>query len=237
MIDLLMMGADKFKMTIDELLEKIFAWLRKNGEMFESAEKFLQRIAQTYAKIYPQGKLYKIIRLNQATKLYGQVGKVLVKEVDEAFEKIIKNAKSINEYKNKVMVSGMMYNGDKSQRVFTAVNFTKNEIEAGKLANFLEKELHPVLNLRYQKHLEQMTKGLKASVDDISKAGIAGSHGEIRALNDLLYYLERSGVMVTDDIFKEITAYNRFLQKVGVQPPCVHCFYITDGVKYIGLID
>lgn len=80
-------------------------------------------------------------------------------------------------------------------------------------------------------------KGLNATVDDIARAGIEGSHGEIRALSDLLYYMERSGVQITDDIFKEIMAYNRFLQKVGVQPPCVHCFYITDGVKYIGLIN
>jgi hypothetical protein len=104
------------------------------------------------------------------------------------------------------------------------------------LTTFLENYLHPILNLRYQKHPEQMTKGLKAAPDDISKAGIAGSHGEIRALNDLLFYIERSGVKVTDDIFNEITAYNRFLRKLGVQPPCTHCFYITDGIKYIGLI-
>lgn len=237
-IALLGKGKEELKAFFDRIWKTIADWFLKNKKIIVDAEKLLQRIAQTYAKAYPDGKLYKLLNLNRARKLYGQIGKKLVQEVDSAFETIIKNAKTINEYKRKVMVSGMVYKGDKSQMVFTAVNFTEKEINAGKLATFLEKELHPVLNARYEVHLQKAGQGLlNASPQRVVTAGIAGSHGEIRALNDLLFYLERSGVTVTDDIFKEIMAYNRFLQKTGVQPPCVHCFYMTDGVQYIGLIN
>ncbi|WP_143349668.1 hypothetical protein [Elizabethkingia miricola] len=203
----------------------------KYKELEKYGRALLERTAKTYAKKYPDGKLYKILQAKEAYKLYGNLGKKLVQEVDIAFENIVK----LKGYKQQKMVSGMLYKGDKTQKVFTAVNFTKNEIKSGKLTEFIE-SMHPVLKKRYELHLNEITKGLKATSEMIERAGIAASHGEIRAVNELLYYLENTGLKVTDDIFKDIMGYNRYLVKEGSQPPCVHCFYLTDGVQYLKLL-
>ena len=63
----------------------------------------------------------------------------------------------------------MVYKGDKSQKIFTAVNFTKEDIRrAGKLADFIE-NMHPVLKKRYELHLEEITKGLKATPEMVQR--------------------------------------------------------------------
>jgi len=209
--------------------------LLKVRRLCAAGKALLKRTAKTYAKKYPDGKLYKILKVREAHNLYGNLGKKLVQEVDIAFENIVKNAKTIKEYKQKVMISGMLYKGDKTQKVFSAVNFTDKEIKAGKLAEFIE-SMHPILKKRYELHLKEITKGLKATPDMIKKAGVAASHGEIRAVNGLLYYLESMGMKITNDIFKDIMGYNRYLIKEGSQPPCVHCFYLTDGVVYLKLL-
>lgn len=98
------------------------------------------------------------------------------------------------------MVSGMIFKqGSRTSKAFTRTNFTK--IEIGNLAkngkylddfgkpsvyqNFLD-DMHPILKKRFEKHLEEISKGLNATADDIIRAAKPGSHGEIRALDDLL---------------------------------------------------
>ncbi|MDM1072862.1 hypothetical protein HX001_10225 [Empedobacter brevis] len=229
-------SSEKTRNHAQEIAQAIKKWLVKNKGKYQELARYgkalLERTAKTYAKIYPDGKLYKILKLREAYRLYGKLGKILVKEVDITFENTIK----LRGYKEKVMISGMLYKGDKGQKVFSAVNFTKNEIQfEGKLTEFIE-NMHPVLKKRYELHLKEITKGLKATPEMIKKAGIAASHGEIRAVNDLLYYLESTGMKVTDDVFKDIMGYNRYLIKEGSQPPCVHCFYLTDGIVYLKLL-
>lgn len=223
---------EKTTINADEIADEINRWLLKNKvkyqELFKYGKELLERTAKTYAKKYPEGKLYKILKAREAYRLYGQLGKKLVQEVDNTFEKMIE----IKKYKEKVMISGMTYKRDTNQKIFTSVNFTKHEIKIGKLKEFIE-NLHPVLKNRYELHLKQITKGLQATPEMIDRAGIAASHGEIRAINELLHYIEDTGFKVTDDIFNDLIGYNRFLIKEGSQPPCVHCFYLTDGVKYL----
>ena len=236
LVELLKHGGAKLKELFEKISKAIVDWFFKNKDKYVELVRYgkalLKRTAETYAKKYPDGKLYKILKLRQAYQLYGKLGKKLVQEVDIAFADIIK----VKGYKEKVMVSGMLYKGDKTQKVFTAVNFTKNEIQIeGKLTEFI-KSMHPVLKKRYELHLKEISKGLNAAPEMIERAGIAASHGEIRAINQLLYYLETTGVKVTDDIFKDIMSYNKFLIKEGSQPPCVHCFYLTDGVQFLKLL-
>jgi len=235
LFELIKVGGQKLKEFVEDIWKKVADWFVKNKEKYQELARYgkalLERTAKTYAKKYPDGKLYKILKVREAYSLYGKFGKILVQEVDLAFEKIIK----IKGYKEKVMISGMLYKGDKTQKVFSAVNFTREERLSGKVAEFIE-SMHPVLKKRYELHLKEITKGLQATPEMIEKAGIAASHGEIRAVNDLLYYLDSMGMKITDDIFADIMAYNKFLIKEGSQPPCVHCFYITDGVKYLKLL-
>ena len=239
LLEMFAKGGKKLQDFVEKLWKEIAEWFLKNKDKYQELAKYgralLERTAKTYAKKYPDGKLYKILKTRDAYRLYGNLGKKLVQEVDVAFENIVKNSKTIKEYKRKVMINGMLYKGDKTQKIFTAVNFTDKEIKAGKLIEFIE-SMHPVLKKRYELHLNEITKGLKATPEMIEKAGIAASHGEIRAVNELLYYLENTGLKVTDDIFKDIMGYNRYLVKEGSQPPCVHCFYLTDGVQYLKLL-
>lgn len=228
-------GTNEIMAFFQRIKKAIVEWfkinLKKQQQFIKYGKALLERTAKTYAKKYPDGKLYKILKVREAYNLYGKLGKRLVQETDISFENIIK----LRGYKEKVMISGMLYKGDKTQKVFTAVNFTREEKIAGKVTEFIE-DMHPVLRKRYDLHLKEISKGLNATPEMIKKAGIAASHGEIRAVNQLLHHLKDTGVKVTDDIFKDIIGYNRYLIKEGSQPPCVHCFYLTDDVLYLKLL-
>jgi hypothetical protein len=103
------------------------------------------------------------------------------------------------------------------------------------LKDFLE-NLHPTLKKRLEEHIKQLlAKGVNATEMDIIRAGSAGSHGEIRALDKLLKEVDPTTIL-GDHVFNNIIGYNRFLRDgaVSIQPSCVHCFYLTDGVKFIG---
>ncbi|MCW5907228.1 MAG: hypothetical protein KIS94_05175 [Chitinophagales bacterium] len=93
------------------------------------------------------------------------------------------------------------------------------------------KKLHPTLKKRLDTHLTQTLKG---SPDDVIKAGRAGSHAEIRALDALLKEIDplaKHG----DEIFKEIIGFNRdLLNTANNNPRCIHCWYLTDDIKMIG---
>jgi hypothetical protein len=96
-------------------------------------------------------------------------------------------------------------------------------------------DMHITLRKRFDIHLEKIrAKNIKATSEDILRAGWAGSHGEIRALDKLLKEIDPLGKL-GDDIFDNIMGYNRFLRRVDkVQPPCVHCHFITKGIHYMG---
>lgn len=111
-------GGQKLQNFVDDVWKEIAEWFLKNKEKYQELARYgktlLERTAKTYAKKYPDGKLYKILKVREAYKLYGNLGKKLVQEVDIAFENIIK----LKGYKDKVMISGMLYKGDKTQKFF-----------------------------------------------------------------------------------------------------------------------
>lgn len=191
-------------------------------------------ITERYAKPYLVRDLQPVVTEAQAVAEFGEIGGHVVRQVDRDFDNLVKKMTSNNQRREKVMISGMGYTDGKRMKVFTATNFTKAEINDGKFAKFVREELHHLLKTRYLEHLKQEAKGLKVSLDDYLRGGIAGSHGEIRALNDLLKEIDPHGLL-TDDIFSKIVGYNRMLVSGKVQPTCAHCYYMTDLVKFIGL--
>lgn len=100
-----------------------------------------------------------------------------------------------------------------------------------------KKQLLQQLKKRFDKHIQEIEKGLNASTGDIVRAGKPGSHGEIRALDNLLKTIDPKGTKYGDDIFKYVLGYNRYLRNGAnrVQPPCVHCHFLTNLVTFIGL--
>ena len=70
------------------------------------------------------------------------------------------------------------------------------------------------------------------SIDNLQKltnAGRAGYHGEIRALSEALYALEKSKI-VTKSTLSEFDMFIRNTSN-NVMQRCPCCFYITNGVK------
>lgn len=138
----------------------------------------------------------------------------------------------------KVMVSGMVYKKGFSTKYFTATNFLRKEIDRGKGKIYLDfiENLHPILKIRLDKHIAKLKmNGVLAKPEDLLRAGKMGSHGEIRALDKLLKEIDPQGKL-GEAVFQDIVGYNRFLREGAkeIQPPCVHCFYLTSGVKFIG---
>lgn len=92
-----------------------------------------------------------------------------------------------------------------------------------------------MFQIRFNKHIAKLKiNGVLATSEDLLRAGKMGSHGEIRALDKLLKEVDPQGKL-GKAVFQGIVGYNRFLWNVEkIQPPCVHCYCLTAGVKFIG---
>ncbi|MET3045003.1 hypothetical protein [Flavobacterium covae] len=190
-----------------------------------------------YSKKYPVNKLKPLVKASSAFQEFGQIGKKLINTVDNEVESIFTKY-NVKEIRDKTMISGMTYKKDIQNRIFKATNFTREEIANGEgiLFQKFKENLHPTLLNRLNKHiLKVRAKNVLASESDILRAGRAGAHGEIRVLNDLLWEIDPKGLL-GEQIFNDIVGYNRFLRNgaEAIQPPCVHCYYLTSGVKFIG---
>lgn len=189
-----------------------------------------------YGKEYPVNALKPLITEAQAMSQYGNAGKGLVNTVDKEVQHILQNF-SEQIIGQKVMVSGMVYKKSYIPKSFTATNFLKDEIAKGKGKVYLDfiENLHPTLQIRLDKHIAKLKiNGVLATSEDLLRAGKMGSHGEIRALDKLLKEVDPQGKL-GEAVFQDIVGYNRFLWNVEkIQPPCVHCYYLTAGVKFIG---
>jgi len=249
-VSVLRKGTDALLKWIDDLFEAIKKWVD------DVMEKTSKGLVGGYWKAYQGKKLQPLVKPNQARSLYGNAGAIVVKSVDSIVVKSVDNevnklisiAQSNNQLRSKVMVSGMIHkNGSKA---YTGINFSSKEIGSlssngkkfidAKGNNSVYQEfidyMHPTRKNRYNIHLEEMRKGLNASDDDIARAGKPASHGEIRALDALLKDIDPNAKL-GDEVFKDILGYNRFLRSGAnmIQPPCAHCFYLTDFVIFIGI--
>lgn len=189
-----------------------------------------------YGKEYPVNTLKPLITEAQAMSQYGNAGKALVNTVDKEVQHILQNFIKAD-IEQKVMVSGMVYKKGFPTKYFIATNFLKKEIDngIGKVYVDFIKNLHPTLQIRLDKHIAKLKmNGVLATKNDLLRAGKMGSHGEIRALDKLLREVDPQGKL-GEAVFQEIVGYNRFLWNIEkIQPPCVHCYYLTAGVKFIG---
>ncbi|WP_299223503.1 hypothetical protein [uncultured Psychroserpens sp.] len=227
--------AEELGITIDEHLKE----LAKN----------LSKKSLRYKKVYIGRELQSLVDEVKAFKLHGRIGKQTVGKVNREVDRLIIES-SPTRLDKLVMVSGMTYqSGNKISKTFVRPNFLKGEIGkktdslkyvdgSGKPSAFqlfLDK-LHPTLKSRFNTHLDEFEKGINAIPKDIKRAAIAGTHGEIRALDDLLKEIDPLGKL-GDKVFNDIIGYNRFLRMGAnkVQPPCAHCFYLADLVTFIGL--
>ena len=190
-----------------------------------------------YGKEYPVNALKPLVTEAQAMAQYGNIGKSLVNVVDNEIQYVFRIFLDdiIDE---KVMVSGMVYKKGSIPKYFTASNFLKKEIAKGKGKVYLEflENLHPTLKIRLDKHIAKLKmNGVLSTKNDLLRAGKMGSHGEIRALDKLLKEVDPQGKL-GEAIFQDIVGYNRFLRDGAkeIQPCCVHCYYLTSGVNFIG---
>lgn len=248
--------AAKLEKQLDDLVENGQISRKQADEVVEELRMVagvtvINKFEDAYKIRYIGRKLQNLVDEATALAKYGKIGKQTVQEVNIQVQKLVSSL-SKTKLERHVMVSGMTYakNGIIS-KTFVRHNFTKMEgiDEIGKLASngkflddlgnptkyqkFLE-DMHPTLRKRYDKHMLEVKKGLNADPSDIARAGVEASHGEIRALDDLLKEIDPLGKL-GDDVFKDIVGYNRFLPKVGIQPPCVHCHFLTTNVTFIGL--
>ena len=207
-------------------------------DVWKAANKNLEAVLNailTYKQVYPVRKLSSLLTPSEGFELFGNHGKKLIEEVDKQVEIALRNATSQSQLNKKVMISGMTYLGDAKRKVFWGTNFIDDDFKLGNFKKFLL-EMHPTLKWRFEKHLKILKeKNIKASIEDILRAGKEGSHGEIRALDALLKHIDPKGVL-GEAVFDNIISYNRFLRKSAdkLQPPCVHCYYLTSGIRYLG---
>jgi hypothetical protein len=179
-----------------------------------------------------------LLTLNYSGRIMGKLtaGRELINTVNKEVDNLLHAASKV-EINQKVMISGMAYLQDSKFQVFFETNFLKAEIASGKgkvLHDFIN-DMHVTLKKRFDVHVQKVKlKDVKATNEDILRAGWAGSHGEIRALDKLLKEIDPSGKL-GDAIFDNIIGYNRFLRQADkIQPPCVHCYFITKDIKYLG---
>lgn len=107
----------------------------------------------------------------------------------------------------------------------------------GKNSKSLPDPLHPLLKSELENFEKKVQSGeLTGHELDMRRAGVAGEHSEIYALNQALFALEKvSGRTLTKESLGEFLLYNRSLSKEGGVPPrCFNCKHITDGVQVIG---
>ncbi len=213
--------------------------IRKLTDVWGNPEKLVKALDNLtiYGLEYPVRKLQPLVNAAKARRSFGMAGEKLVKEVDREVNRIL-NTHSKDVINEKVMISGMIYNKGIKTEISFSSNFLREEIAKGKgiaFTNFIQ-DMHPTLKKRFDKHVSTIkAKNVKASESDILRAGWAGSHGEIRALDALLKKIDPLGIL-GEQIFSDITAYNQFLRNGAdkIQPPCVHCYYITKGINFIG---
>jgi len=173
--------------------------------------------------------------LDQIKEEYGESGAKLVTATEKEAERILKSG--LSKAQRGPVATGV-YDPVTGQ-VYFGRNFSPIELTDGTFAKFKE-NLHPLLKKRLQGF---EAKGVKlADPSDVARAGTAGSHSEIVALDKALKAREvLTGKAVGESELSSFLLHNRNLinakglpAPTGVPPRCVGCFNITEGVTVIG---
>ncbi len=158
-------------------------------------------------------------------------------------KKVMDAPKPTNSEQVLVGVTHPSFNG----KVFMGRNFKSSERALE--ATFKTETAHPLIRERIKymdfvrnsvtdntgKVINETLANKLLDIDNLNKlttAGRAGYHGEVRALSDALYELEKTRP-VTSSTLSEFDLFIRSSSnKVMQRCPC--CFYITNGVKVLG---
>jgi hypothetical protein len=185
-----------------------------------------------YTKTYTRSTEYGLkMSLDEVEKIYGVNGKKIVQATENKAKEIISDP--IRIVQGDPVLTGLVDN--KTGQMFYGRNLkSQSEIE-----DFLE-ELHPILKKRLEIHNKHLVDGtVKASVDDINRAAIAGSHSEIVAIDKAL---KARGAGATEADLADFIIHNKQLggqvDNIGIPkgcpPRCAHCWFLSDGIKVIG---
>ena len=245
---------DTFGTQSDEWIEFLVA----NPQAINRWEK-LDGAAKLFAKNKPEVWLFRFDRLYERFRKwnrlsdaeilerFGQEGLDLVNEV-EAFALNHISLRGSNQRKyNDILISGTkdIKTGNTSEFF---KNFSKTELEDGE----------------YDDYIENMFPNLKTRVDDViafdkknyrmkepeyldNTGPKAGSHAEVRALDDLAKkrfdYEFENNIPISDEVFNtwvknDVLGYNRNIQKgLGqedvIMCRCAHCYHILDFLTFI----
>ena len=132
-------------------------------------------------------------------------------------------------------------------KVFMGRNFKNSENALEKI--FKTEEAHPLIRKRI-KYMDFIRNSVTDNtgkivdealanklldidnLDKLSKAGRAGYHGEVRALSDALYELEKDRPVTSSTLLEFDLFIRNSSNKVMQRCPC--CFHITHGVRVLG---
>jgi hypothetical protein len=174
------------------------------------------------------------IDLKQVQAKYGEHGVATVERTKQRAEEIINSGASRKS--RGPVVSGIT--DPSTGKTYFGQNLTKKELSDPTFMTHFREQLHPLLKQRLDVYDQKLAAGeIKAEVQtDLDRAGIPGSHSEIRALDQALRAREAStGKPVTESDLPSFMLHNRSLNDpAGVPPRCSHCWHLTDGVTVIG---
>lgn len=239
------------KETIEKEVKTKLDEINKSIDKTVFVDKKIDRYAEKYKGITNYPRLEKA-DIKQVLKLFGKHGEKLFKSTEKEFLTLFNNAKSGNWLRQRQLLSGMSHSKYPNIISFKT-NFPEKELkkvidnlgidrfkvtsveQIKKIYNHFGEKLHPIIENRIAEHIDKF-KTLNLSEKVISSTGgLPGVHAEIRALNDLLFKLEKKGIVIDNAFFNNVLGYNKKFVKEEVMVRCADCYYISADVKMISL--
>lgn len=182
------------------------------------ARNFLQNYTLVAGTVHPNFPDVIITRTNYPLKL---LDNYIVK----------KNKQTISNKEAKKLFKASPVN-QKAEDVFKRVS---DLYEVMKNEGYMTHKMHPRIAERIQWHIEARVNPnsvlYKSEYDWNVTGNIPGVHGEIIAINDLLWELEKKGFKLPNNIFEQLTSLNINLYHNATMARCGDCQLITkDGL-------
>jgi hypothetical protein len=171
--------------------------------------------------------------LEEVRARYGEHGVTTVERTERRAQEIIDSGAS--KKSRGPVLSGVT--DPLTGKTYFGQNFTLRE-RSNVIFSEFNQQLHPLLKERLKIYEQKKDAGVIRVEDPLSleKAGLPGSHSEIRALDEALKARETyTGKPISEGDLSSFLLHNRSLNDAaGVPPRCVNCWHLTDGVKIIG---
>ncbi|WP_452600132.1 hypothetical protein [Pontimicrobium sp. MEBiC01747] len=228
----------------------------KKGITIEEYLIELKNVIDRYSKKYVSADKYPRIQkgiIKDVFNEFGDHGLILLKNIEKEYISFIKsNKESGNWFRQRQLMSGMSHKkyphiiSFKTNFPFKELKVLLNDLgikrfdiksinEIKLIYKHFGEVMHPFIENRIKVHLEKLNS---LNLDPIvleKTGGIPGIHAEILAINDLLFKLEKKGIIIDDSIIKDILGYNKMFKPEFIQPRCADCYYLSADVKMIVL--